>query len=805
MKKGLSVLLIAAAIFGFYGGAVSLNDILACKDYWEVEGEKSTADMNKLEDGLNQLKDNEKAYLDGIEAVADGEKQLADGEAELAKGEAKLADGEAQYAKGLADYEAAPAKLAAGKAKLDAGEAKLADGYAQYEKGESDLEAGKKAVAQGEKDLAAGRAAIEAGEEQLEDLGALIDGINLVLGGYPEFRNGYERLRDKKAEILGMVPGMSGTLANIQALLTKYGQTAALKELANATSKLGAEAKTPKSTTNKSFENVNDGLTSLISVLNATKPILTKIDNEVTGIRDGAVTADGKTLAQLQALLTTDDLKLGMAIARQMGATDEQIAQMAQNTPDVLIGYGQAAKNEIMSGLGSTLSGKAADLTQLVGSLDPDDSGKLSSAMGNIASGNAAKTATGIGQLRDVLGNVHTAIGTLQTMLDQYLNSSEGLPAWTAGYAQLNGSDTKSQLTTLSGGVAKIIGGVMLSGNNELIDGMNKAAKAFGFAPTDYAPVQTSQLMKDLNDRGDSGSWMNSFYTHANQVTGAFSAVLPSLNKKAEDGKAELEAGKQALKEGEAELEAGKQAVAEGEAKLAAARKQLEEGEVTLANGKSEYAQGLADYMAAPAKLADARVQLADGRQQLADGRQALADGRKELADGKSKLAEYEDGEQQVRDGLATLMATEPSGGLKSILDRRNGDDKFDDANGHLGLDEGLEAVKVGREYQADSGVLITEEITARAVGTAAGLCAGILAVLAAILGWLKKNKGAGISAALSAVAAGVGAAYYSNAGTEFSDIAGSTIGSTAVMAFGVLAAVAAVYAIVNFAAKKEA
>ena len=48
MRKGLSVLLIAAALFGFYGGAVNLNDVLACKDYWEVKGEETTADMNKL-------------------------------------------------------------------------------------------------------------------------------------------------------------------------------------------------------------------------------------------------------------------------------------------------------------------------------------------------------------------------------------------------------------------------------------------------------------------------------------------------------------------------------------------------------------------------------------------------------------------------------------------------------------------------------------------------------------------------------------------------------------------------------------
>ena len=98
MKKALSVLLVAAALFGFYGSAVTVNDLLACKDYWEEAGEKSTADMNKLEDGLNQLKDNEQAYLDGQDQLAEGEKTLA--------------DGEAQYAQGLKSYKSAPAKLA---------------------------------------------------------------------------------------------------------------------------------------------------------------------------------------------------------------------------------------------------------------------------------------------------------------------------------------------------------------------------------------------------------------------------------------------------------------------------------------------------------------------------------------------------------------------------------------------------------------------------------------------------------------------------------------------------------------------
>jgi uncharacterized phage infection (PIP) family protein YhgE len=154
MKKGLSVLLIAALLFGFYGGAVNLNDILACKDYWEEAGEKSTADMNKLEDGLNQLKDNEQAYLDGLDQVAEGEQALADGEAELAKGEA--------------DYAAAPGKLAAG-------EKKLAAGKAAYAQGKKDLEAGKKTLAEGKAML-----------KQLKD------GVEELEAQYPTWRHGNE-------------------------------------------------------------------------------------------------------------------------------------------------------------------------------------------------------------------------------------------------------------------------------------------------------------------------------------------------------------------------------------------------------------------------------------------------------------------------------------------------------------------------------------------------------------------------------------------------------------------------------------
>ena len=222
----------------------------------------------------------------------------------------------------------------------------------------------------------------------------------------------------------------------------------------------------------------------------------------------------------------------------------------------------------------------------------------------------------------------------------------------------------------------------------------------------------------------------------------------------------------------------------DGEAKLAA-------GKAKLADGYAQYAQGLADYEAAPEKLADAEKQLADGRKQLADG--------------KAKLAEYEDGEQQVRDGLKTLTDTEADLDLKSIADRLKGDVDFDNGDLHLELEEGLAAVDIGRGYQAEDGVLITKEITARAVGTGALLGAGVLAVLAAILSFLKKNKGAGIFAILAAAAGAFGAFYGTQAGTYFSSIAGSAVGATGWVAAGILGVVALVHAIAHFTSKPEA
>ena len=744
MKKGLSVLLVAAALFGFYGGAVSLNDVLACKDYWEVEGERSTADMNKLEDGLKQLQDNEEAYLDGLDQVADGEEELAKGEAEYAEGQKTLAQGEA-------DYAAAPAKLAAG-----------------------------------EKKLAAGEAAIAKGEDDLDSLNTLIGGIRQVLNGYPTFRNGYKQLRDGRIGAVKKPADVSQLTAVLSAYYTNAKDAAAGKALQDFQAAGVSFAKQDASSfTNAQYEGFRDYLEKTTTALNSAD---TFFDNTKSNLSSVAGSYN-KVLASAKEAATGYKTVLGAGKAAQEAAaaykadpTDMEKARAAQKAKETYEGavqkYGDPASvakklNAALDACQKTASNaqaagavtlatkvfiasKSEALAQQVLDALKGAQEELTVGADGSNSDRVKPYLTYVGTIPEAVKQINSGISDVQN--NTIAKSKGTAKQWLDGYETITGSSTMSSLRALTGGVAQIIGGVYGSGNKELINGMNRAAKAAGFDAKDFTPAAASKLAADLA----SSSMLENFYNDGNRIEKAFKSVLPSLNKKAANG-----------------------------------RKQLAAGRKALAAGKAELAQGYADYAAAPGKLAE-------GRRQLAEGLKKLMDGRKALADGRAKLGEYEDGEGQVRDGLATLMSTEPNGGLVSILDRRNGDNDFDNGDTHLDLLEGLEAVIVGREYQGDSGVLITKEITARAIGTVAGLAAGVIALLAALLSLLGKHKAAGVLALVSAVAGGVGIAYGSSKGMEFSNIAGSDLGSTPLVAAGLLAAAAAVFAVVHLVAKKE-
>ena len=743
MKKGLSVLLIAAALFGFYGGATSLNDVLASKDYWEEVGEKSTADMNKLEDGLNQLKDNEKAYLDGQKTLAEGEKTLA--------------DGEAQYAQGLADYAAAPAKLADGERQIAEGEAELAQGYADYAAAPGNLEQLKNSIT----NLKTARAGFNnEWKPGFEKKAAKPDysdaGLQQARGVITSTVKAKSGTLDTAAALGGMKGSLSSQILNAKT----YAQfdkalSSGIKPLAEAAKKLKglsqkatdavvdnaegfAKAKEALAKSEGERQAIVGGLTSILSGLNSlpSPPVTDSTTMDDLNAYAASIEAqDPATAAAIRSIVANvGAYGLGSTVGEAKGNAQAGIA--LNSNPKGVVTAGINAAIADIGGTGSLEMVKNLD-ENLYNSLVQD----LAILTQQVTVSDAVFSAT-IDTFAADMTDLATA---LKAASDEAQSTSNTFAAWHSGYAQL-----KAGKDTLANGLS--------SGFAAALD--NKTIRP---VLDDKAPTLV-KLMKLYRGNRLNSDDLDEFDEDMKVVA---DTIIPNL--------VQILGGIRAK---------GLIDYAEAPAKLA-------DGEAKLAAGKAELAQGYADYAAAPAKLADAEKQLADGRKQLADG--------------KKKLAEYEDGEQQVRDGLATLMATEADPGLESILDRRNGDDKFDDANGHLQLDEGLEAVDTGRGYQAESGELITKEVTNRAVGTAAGLGAAALAVLAAILSFLKKNKGAAVSAVLAAVAGGIGAGVGLSAGEYYSDIAGSTIGNTPFIAAAILAVVAAVFAIVHFTAKPEA
>ena len=719
MKKGLSVLLIAAALFGFYGGAINLNDVLACKDYWEIKGEESTADMNKLEDGLNQLKENEQAYLDGVDALADGEQALADGEVALAQGRRTLAKGEA-------DYAAAPGKLKKGK-------------------------------------------------KDLSDITRLINGLNKANKSFndysvgddgkkgPSWKKGFEAKASKAdfsdaglKQAKGVIESTVKIKANDVALIetvAKVEPGTILKQI-NAASKSGQEYKE----FDKAMQNASKTFGSAIATLKAFSALAKSKASDLGGaasqIAAAPDSAKNLNAAQMKGAMSKMEAGVKQATAA-MGGID--IKGMSEDELKALVAQVPALKDTITSyiGLKKLLAGRSEILSQLnsfmgqAGAYLPmieklnADAYKAIMADVNTLTKTDASNAAFAAALSNTPSGSNPVPGLAQCLrgiaevLDEKIqeaqSSRDSFDAWDAGYKQLKAG--QEQLADQDEGLPYAF--QQMRSNSTLRKALKKSV------PGAYA-----KLAKYTGNRLAADD-MDDFDDDMHEITSMLKKIMPVLRK-------------------------------------------------VKADGQKKYNQGLKDYKAAPGKLAA-------GRAQLAEGERTLIDGRQQLADGKAKLGEYEDGEQQVRDGLATLMGTAPDGGLASILERRNGDDDFDNGDGHLELDEGLDAVEVGRGYQSDSGELITKELTNRAVGTGLGLGAGALALLAGFLSFIKKNKAAGISALASAVAGAVAIGVGMKAGMEFSNIAGSHVASLPQVAVGILAAVATVHAIVHFTAKKDA
>ena len=817
MKKGLSILLVAAALFGFYGGATNLNDVLACKDYWEKAGEESTANMNKLEDGLNQLKENEQAYLDGQDQLAEGEKTLA--------------DGEAQYAQGLADYEAAPGKLAdarkqlaAGEEQLAAGKKKLADGYADYKAAPGNLAAltqlinGLENAKTSFNDYSTD-AKGNKGPSWKQGFSAKATKEDFSDAGLQQARQVITGQLNKEAESVALIENLSGEkglLDGVNKAKTYKDFDESLEKPIEAFGKAAEQLGTLKTMAEQYAEDTED-TTALKAGLKGENMVPTAYD------KDGNATAAKKlnemtlaetedALAKLNAVISAGEAKAktgkdeldagnaaikamkglqakgattfeqagdqGKALAAKLGVPASYPIAAVMSSTQTKVDEGQKAYDaaqeklteaktnagllkqlvdgrKLAQGTIAGVKAKAGDKLAMAGALD-ERLGTLVGAI-NALSGDVIDLPNGkyAETYEQLQGGLKVLAGVLEDKIAQINSNKASFAAWRAGYKQLAGG--QAQLADTSKGIPFAFTNML---NNKTIRPvLNDKAPSL-------IPLLKAYSGKKLGN-DDLDEFADDMAVVADTI---IPNVLPVLKGIRAQGQKDYAAAPAKLRQGEKDLAAGK---------------------AKLADGYAQYQQGLADYEAAPAKLADAEKQLADGRQQLADG--------------KAKLAEYEDGEQQVRDGLKTLTDTEADLELKSIADRLSGDVDFDNGDAHLELDEGLAAVEVGRGYQAEDGVLITKEITARAVGTGALLGAGVLAVLAAILSFLKKNKGAGVLAILAAAAGAFGAFYGTQAGTYFSSIAGSTVGATGWVAAGILGVVALVHAIAHFTAKPEA
>lgn len=734
MKKGLSILLIAAALFGFYGGAVNLNDVLACKDYWEKAGEESTANMNKLEDGLNQLKENEQAYLDGKDQVAEGEQTLVEGEK-------TLADGEAQYEQGLADYKAAPAKLADGEAQLAAGE----DSYSQLKTLIAGLKKAQKHGAQSTKNhdtywhdaftnaLAPGRKQITSLLGSNAPMIGTLAGDNTVgknlndKASYPNFDKDVQKL-------VKDIPTASSKLKGYAKTASDYANNTDLKTAAAAL-KMGDDGYKAY-VTQQVVDRLNGSPEAKAGLSQATGGAITEYSEAI--VKKIADSSD-----PLHGLYNASD-KIKEAIDKYSNAQTYGLAGVRATVAAQIKGSELYQMKDMLSDLAAS----NPDLARLIKAMDAlaANSSAQPDSFGPDEKGNAGYSET----ITGFQSGLATLAATLNGLAKQLDDGLADLKKWDAGYQTLSHAKDDKTSKAYPDDLASKSSGIPFAFKNMVTNPTIKnAIKAYDKGLMKILKKYTGDRLKN-----------DSMEEFDDDIVYLSKKVIP-----------------RALKV------------------LAHVKKDAEK---QLADGRAQLAQGRADYAAAPGKLADAE-------KQLADGRKALEDGRKQLEDGKAQLAQYEDGEQQVRDGLDTLTGTEADLDLVSILDRLNGDNDFDNGDEHLDLDEGLAAVEVGRGYQAEDGVLITKEIMARAVGTGALLGAGVLAVLAAILSFLKKNKGAGVFAILTAAAAAFGAYYGTNAGTYFSDIAGSTAGNTGWVAAGIIGVIALAHAIAHFTAKKEA
>ena len=810
--KALSAVLAIVALIGLVGSGMTVKDVLGAKDYYEQKDIESTENLNKLDDGLKTLQENEQAYLDGKKAYADGQEQLAEGEK-------TLADGYAEYEKGKKDYADGEAKLAAGKKKLD-------DNKAAYEQGKKDYAAGVK-------QLAAGKETLDNGKKSLQTLKELMNNIAQLNQSYTSaWRRGFEAVDAAGYVTDGNLDKKKAKTdkAQLESAIEAYEGVTGLEK--NGASFEQAIAMVAASQGQKP-EDIAKLYSNYDSIMTAGKTVDTIIaidsqeaaENFVFNTEAGAAAKDAYNgIKQAMAAYGLDLDNAAAAVVKAGAAAEIQgnsevmanIQAYAKQAADAKVDAGefeagsdeynafieqtvkatveQKANEYVSSSEGqekigqakyayNTVSTTAATL-QAIDNVDDAaafidksqglDEGTTKTAYGYYSSGAAEAVKSNVDRLQkptaddgikheEAVAAVASVAGVSAETVETAYKTVNAMGGTDKAKANVNSLDALSkdggQIDQLNNG-RKTLQGYL----GQILDGIagNDAFKAYVSADE----VKTLRsLIGGTDKQFEAGA--DAFFNKAKQLSG----LVSSVEKQIQEGQISYDEGVAALNAGKAKL------------------KEYEDGLAT-------YNQGVKDLAAGAAKLADAE-------KQLADGEKALADGKKELAEGAAKLAEYEDGVAQVKDGLQQVVDTEADPGIESIAERLGAGFTYEDANGDLNIAQGFTALDSAWAYKADDGDAITSEMYTRIGGAVSAVIASLMALVAAFLAFKKKYKGALPCAGISAAAAVVASVLAQKAGMYFSNLAGSSMGSMALYAGIVLAAVAAVHAIADGSAAK--
>lgn len=266
-----------------------------------------------------------------------------------------------------------------------------------------------------------------------------------------------------------------------------------------------------------------------------------------------------------------------------------------------------------------------------------------------------------------------------------------------------------------------------------------------------------------------------------------------------------------AYEEGQRQVAEGKQKIAEGEQKIAES-----EAEIAAAEQKLAAAKAILDQK--DQELANAGDELAAGYAAYEEGKDKLKAGAQQLSEGLAKLGEYEGGEEQVKEGLDTVLATDTYYDaakrplLPAIAERldpgfsywkldENGEPLVVNGQRFLSLAESLKVVRAGREFLADTTKLVTEEITGRAMISALAVLAVLIGLVTAILGLAGLRIGALVCAVLSMLSgiAALALSFFAGKEDPFSVIAGT--GTVGIVLAGVAVLVFAALLVLIFAA----